>query len=467
MKKILLGFSLLVSFLCTGQDQPVFSQFTLNPFQFNPSYAAYNGYSEANVFFRKQWMNIENAPTVGAFNIQLPVGQNVSLGLTVISNKTVLLTTNSALATFAYRVRLGSNHHLNFGLSAGMASNNFNAEEVASDPIFANSQLRNSYVTGQFGLNYRYKNFNIGFALPSLLDSRPISSTEFQSFNLDPFKNKFASASYNFNFSKFQLTPIMIYRALDNEQTQWESMVMATYKNAIWLGVSYREGYGLTGIVGIRLRGNYRISYAYEYPTSLSTSSASNLASHEFFLGARIGQHDREEQYAKQEEARKDALAKAKEEEAKAEQAKAEQAKAEAEQKARAEEKTSDQEVQPEKLPAEEVTKTEPELQQPAKQEEEQPTQTPVLEETKPQTVTYYYVVVGAYQYRQNAMNQMRNMINLGLTPQLVYVKEKQLFYVCLTKSESREQALEELIKERDRNRFPGAWLYKQQETKK
>lgn len=301
MKKLLLRYYLLFgclgcSIVCTSQDQPVFSQFTLNPFQFNPSYAASNGYLEANLFYRKQWINIENAPAIGAFNIQTPVGRNVSLGLTLVNNKTILLNTNSALATFAYRVRFGSYHHLDFGLSSGLAMNNFDLEATANDPVFANVVPRSQYLTGQFGFNYRFKNFNIGFALPNLFDSRPNSVREFQNIDFNAFKNKFGSISYTFNLGQVQVSPLVIYRALDNRQDQWEGMVMATYKGFIWVGASYREGYGLTGIVGFRLKGNYRVSYAYEYPTT-EIGDASG-GSHEFYLGARLGKRDREEEFA-------------------------------------------------------------------------------------------------------------------------------------------------------------------------
>ncbi len=121
MRKLLptfiLAFILTSHHTLQAQDAPVFSQFFANPFQFNPSYAAHNGFTEANVFYRKQWLGIENAPTVGAFNIQAPVGRNVSLGLSAYSNKTILLNTNAALATFGYRVNMGVDHHLNFGIS--------------------------------------------------------------------------------------------------------------------------------------------------------------------------------------------------------------------------------------------------------------------------------------------------------------------------------------------------------------
>jgi type IX secretion system PorP/SprF family membrane protein len=467
MKKFLLRYCLLFGYLgcsivCSGQDQPVFSQFTLNPFQFNPSYAASNGYLEANIFYRKQWINIENAPSVGSFNIQAPVGRNVSLGLNLVTNKTILLSTNSALATFAYRVRMGTYHHLDFGISSGLAMNNFDLEATANDPFFSNVVPRSQYLTGQFGFNYRYKNFHMGFALPNLFDSRPNSLREFQDINFNAFKNKFGSIGYNFNRGQVQISPLVIYRALDNRQDQWEGMVMATYRGFIWVGASYRDGYGLTGIVGFRLKGSYRVSYAYEYPTTEIRDASAG--SHEFYLGARLGKRDREEQFA-MEDLKKDSLdqvAKAKKElEAtqKQEQEKLlAEAKKQEQEKLLAEAKQKEQEKLTEK--PEEKTEVKP-IEQPVivvTKPEVKPTQ--VKENTVDEVPSDYYVVLGAYKSQQNALSQMRALRDQGLMPQMHYRVDKQYYYVYLLKTDNRKQALEELTKERERNRFQGVWLY-------
>ncbi len=436
---------LCVARITFGQDAAVFSQFTLNPYQFNPSYAAQKGYTEANIFYRKQWLGIENAPEVGAFNIQTPVGRNVSLGLNLYSNKTILLNTTAALATFAYRVRLGYYHHLNFGISGGAAMNNFDLNAVASanDPALANALQKSTYVTSQFGVNYQYKNLNLGFALPNVLDSKPASLKEFQDVKFSPFNNKFGSASYNFNLREIQLSPTIIYRALDTEQDQWEGMLMATYKSFLWLGASYRDGYGVTGFIGIKLKGLYRVGYAYEHPTS-NIAKASN-GSHEIYFGARLGKRDREEQFVLDKK-KSDSLtqvALANKELEKQKQQITEHKKPTAQQEA-------------DTVVTAPVGAQEP---APLKVEEKQE----IFIEKKPseEIPADYYVVLGAYRNQQNALKQIRDLREHSMLPQILYVLEKNYYYVYTFKSMSREDALAELIKERERNRFPDVWIYK------
>lgn len=464
MKKILqkLILSASIIFFVTqafSQDAAVFSQFTLNPFQFNPSYAAQNGYAEANVFYRKQWLGFENAPEVGAFNIQAPVGRNVSLGFTALSNKTILLNSSSALATFAYRVRLGTYHHLNFGLAAGIALNNFDLNAVASsnDPALANVIQKSQSLTGQFGFNYQFKNFNLGFALPNVFDTRPYSVKQFQEIKFDPFRNKFGSVSYNFNFRDVQLSPTVIYRALDSRQDQWEGMLMATYKGFLWVGASYRDGYGITGLIGVKLKGHFKIGYAYEHPTS-SIAKASN-GSHELYLGARIGKRDREEEFVLNKKTR----------DSTAQVAQLEKAQKVQEQNNKpapviAENQKEEVKVkeEPKAIVVEPVVAKEPVII--AKKEEpviEKPIAEKTVVEQPKEEPAEFYIVLGAFKNQQNALKLIREMKDRGLLPQMFYQLEKNYYYVYLFKSNNREAALAELIKERERNRFPDVWIYK------
>jgi len=122
MKKLLRPSVVLVLliFLFSGsvhaQDPLTFSQFFLNPYQFNPSYAAQQGKAEANLMLRQQWVGIENAPKAATFNIQAPFGRSVSLAFGANVSQTVLVKSAAVMGTFAYRVRLGYYHHLNSDL---------------------------------------------------------------------------------------------------------------------------------------------------------------------------------------------------------------------------------------------------------------------------------------------------------------------------------------------------------------
>lgn len=454
--------SILCTFICIvvavdysfAQYPAVFSQFNQNPFQFNPSYAAGNGYTEANLFYRKQWIGIENAPEAAAINFQAPVGRNVSLGLSVISNKTILLNTYGAMATFAYRVRISYQHHLNFGISAGLGLNNFDFEAIAAsnDPALQNVVRNSQYMVGQVGLNYTFKNFNIGFALPSIFDSKVNTVDDFQEVKFNVFNNKFGSASYTFTLKDIHLMPTVIYRSLDNYQSQWEGMLLVTYKNFLWVGASYREEYGITGLIGVRLKNRLRVGYAYEYPTG--SISRASTGSHEIYLGAQVGTKNREAIIHAQ-EIQRDSLERV---------AKLQQEQKATDVKPNVEEKPV---TEPAVQSLEEVkpVETQPEVPQPAEPEQkaEEPMEE-VIQKTDPistsPTQTGYYLVVGVYGKEENALRNFSNLRSAGLNPQMMFVEEKGYYYIYLFHSTNRVEAVRELEKVRSNNKFYGAWIY-------
>jgi type IX secretion system PorP/SprF family membrane protein len=102
MKKIfLLAILILMSFLdVNAQQAPHYTQYMYNMNVINPAYAG----SKENLYFgllyRKQWVEIEDAPTTGTFFIHSPVGRNVGLGLSVISDKIGPVEENNFYADF-------------------------------------------------------------------------------------------------------------------------------------------------------------------------------------------------------------------------------------------------------------------------------------------------------------------------------------------------------------------------------
>lgn len=435
-----------------AQNPPIYSHFFANPFQFNPSYAGHNGFVEANLFYRKQWLDINNAPTSMSFNLQAPIGRNVSLAFSANSDETILLSNTSLAATFAYIVRLGSNHNLNFGLTSGMGFNKFDFDEIqeVNDPTLAGVVENNSYFLAQFGINYRYKNFNVGFALPKLFDSKPNSQQEFNDLKFSEFENKFASISYTMRLGDLELIPTGIYRSIDNYQDQLEGMLIAKYKNLFWLGGSYRDNYGVTGFIGINIKGLFRVGYANEQPTG--NLSQLTGGTHEFYLGARLGKRNREEEILAEQSSRDSvktttAVAAASE--------------------TLPEEETTETELSTNDEPTAPIA-TESQTQSPPMEEPAAVAQPPAMNEAQKAENSSiqvgYYVILGVYSHGDNAIRQTENLRESGLKPGILFVPEKNFYYVYTFYSTVREEAVTEWKNLRRQNKYFGAWLFSREQ---
>lgn len=457
----------------------MFSQFFANPYQFNPSYVASHGYTEANVFYRRQWLGIDNTPTVGSLNIQAPFGRNVSLGFNAYSDKSALLTNTSALVTFGYRVRFDYQHHFSFGISAGAGFNSFDlsAIEETNDPALAGIMQNNTYLNGQFGFNYQWKNLNVGIAFPKLFDSKPNSATAFNEIDFDKFDQRFASISYSINLGEVRVAPTVLYRSLGANQDQFEGMLIARYKNIFWIGSSYRTDYGVTGFIGIDIKGLLRLGYSYEKATG--DIGAVIDGTHEVFLGARLGKRDREQEWIVQKQEKDSLNMTLHKNEVEPQIAETHDTEPILEpEKVEAPavlEKTKPVEVEEDTTPVvAEVTETVEITNEPDQEPEQQSLMEPVKEEQKTNDITVeekseafkkplehgYYLVVGVYKVAENATRVINSLKSKGHNASALYHPEKDYYYVYVFKSLDKHETIRELQIIKRKNQFFAAWIF-------
>ena len=122
MKKILLpALLMLLTFLdATAQQDPHYTQYMYNMNVINPAYAGSKENLSFGLLYRKQWIEIEDAPTTFSLSGSAPIGKNVGLGLSVISDKIGPVEENNVYGDFSYTLNLGGERRLALGLKAGV-----------------------------------------------------------------------------------------------------------------------------------------------------------------------------------------------------------------------------------------------------------------------------------------------------------------------------------------------------------
>lgn len=280
--KLIFRILLVVAALATtyqlhAQQNVVYSHYYLNPFLYNPSFAASNGYSELYLNYRNQWSGLEGAPTTGTISLQLPLNPKVGLGFTGLVDKAGVLSTSTGMASFTYQVYLGSRvndeHKIAFGLSAGASSVSIEpGDSYANDPVVGTS----TSFEGQFGINYRLRNLRLATALP-----------HFQA-GVDQLRTTISSASYAIQLSeRIELEPMVMYRTYEHTSAQVEGLGLLRIDNKVWVGASYRQRYGATALGGFNYKDKLKLAYAYEFAsTPLNVLGG---ATHEIQLVLRLG----------------------------------------------------------------------------------------------------------------------------------------------------------------------------------
>ncbi len=277
-----------------AQNYPIYSNYFFDPFLYNVGYVGVSGFTELNINYRQQWAGIEDAPTTSTFNLQIPTKGNVSYAFSAYSENAVLLTNSVAYGTFGYRVPFSEEHFINFGLAAGVGMSSIDVNGLdTSDPAVLNAFSTSYYLDGQFGAYYEFKNLNIGVSLPKLFDSKTVSVEQFQEFKFAALNNMIYTLSYKFELpnSMFSVTPYLVYRTGENIQKQVEATGILKYKDIVYLGGSYRVDYGPSLFFGFGFKKIVDFGYAYE----MATEQVAGLGqgSHEFQIRIRLGKQKR------------------------------------------------------------------------------------------------------------------------------------------------------------------------------
>jgi len=295
MKRYILTLLFAASSLLTmAQNYPIYSNYFFDPFLYNVGYVGVSGFTELNINYRQQWAGIEDAPTTSTFNLQIPTKGNLSYAFSAYSENAVLLTNSVAYGTFGYRVPFSEEHFINFGLAAGVGMSSIDINGLdPSDPAVLNAFSTSYYLDGQFGAYYEFKNLNIGVSLPKLFDSNTFSVEQFQEFKFAALNNIIYTLNYKFELpnSMFSVTPYLIYRTGENIQKQIEATGILKYKDVVYLGGSYRVDYGPSLFFGFGFKKIVDFGYAYE----MATEQVAGLGqgSHEFQIRIRLGKQKR------------------------------------------------------------------------------------------------------------------------------------------------------------------------------
>jgi type IX secretion system PorP/SprF family membrane protein len=277
-----------------GQSIPIYTQYIVNPYIYNPAYAGLEGKPTVGLTYRKQWYGITDAPTTTNFVFHAPVIAGLNMGLNVTQDNYGIFKSSSALLSFGYTVSLGWNHYLSLGISGGAGFNNIDYTNVdLSDPAFANVVQQSTYLDGNAGVAYHVGNFNLGIALPRIFDTETFPTQTFDTGTLGLIKNYIITADYMVYFAddNFAFQPYGLYRSYDSLSTQFEAGGIFHIKNMLWVGGAYRQDFGIAGLAGVKIKGMFSFGYAYEIPSVKANNI--NKTSHEIQLNLSFGKKNK------------------------------------------------------------------------------------------------------------------------------------------------------------------------------
>jgi type IX secretion system PorP/SprF family membrane protein len=262
---------LFISPSLKAQDQSNFNQFYLNPYLLNPSFVGIDGQTAFTLIYRKQWANIDGGPSIGNLSFQSPLTERLSAGLSITNDQKGLLNNTGLLLSVGIQVPLAEHSFLRFGLSAGGAWNMVDLAELdANDPAVTNLLENNASLNGNAGLSVHVKSFHLGVSMPSILAPSYVSTDAFTITEVKPFESLIVHASnrFYFNDNKNIFEPYAIYRMNTGLPSQFEVAGIVHLNHAIWAGGSYKQDFGISAMLGLKLQSMLAIGASYSLQNS-------------------------------------------------------------------------------------------------------------------------------------------------------------------------------------------------------
>jgi type IX secretion system PorP/SprF family membrane protein len=289
MKKLYLAAILVVLTVVDlqAQQDPHYTQYMYNMNVINPAYAGSKENLSIGMLYRKQWVEIEDAPTTATFSGHAPVGKNVGLGLSVISDKIGPVEENNIYGDFSYTLQLGGEHKLAFGLKAGLTlhqvglySDINHTLPDQNDPAFSEN-TSNSYFNLGTGLFYYTNKYYLAFSIPNMMKSKHLDF-DGRKFGSE-VSHYFLTGGYVFDVSdNIKFKPFFMMKSAFKAPTSLDLSTNFLFNQKFEAGITYRLEDSFGAMINYAITPNVKLGYAYDH--IVSDLNVTTPSSHEIVL---------------------------------------------------------------------------------------------------------------------------------------------------------------------------------------
>lgn len=293
LQKYIVSFILLFGLLeISAQQFQNSTQYLINPYSLSPTLAGHTGYSEAFLNYRNDWTRIAGSPRTFSVNgFGNIYKQKMWLGGEILSDKTDILSVIKLNLSYTYKLQVENDQYLYFGIWTTFYQASVNIGNGVgidpNDPVIQNkNKLNSSALNAGFGINYSWRNFNLGISMPVLFGP----SNKYEANSTFKYKVERQFQFYISNLFKFNdvwnLQTYGVFQKTADEPTSIEISAMGIYLGRLWSGLLYRNG----GVLAINIGGHiYKgmvLNYSYEIGTGGINKGSGG--SHQITIGYRF-----------------------------------------------------------------------------------------------------------------------------------------------------------------------------------
>lgn len=286
-----------------------------NYYLIHPAMAGVGQGAKVRLTARKQWFDVDGAPSLQTLNGHIRLGESSGVGAIVFNDENGFHSQTGLKLTYAHHL-LFSRHltdinQLSFGLSVGVLQSNLDETDFSSffpDPIISGTNNSVSYFNVDIGASYNFLEFYAHVTVQNVLGT---GRDLYTAIEFDNLRRYLVSAGYVFGKNKWQIEPSVLFQATEFTNEKTIDINAKVYREVdfgtIWGGLSYRRSFDgaqfdidgslddqelqlITPILGVNYK-NFLFAYTYSYQTGdirISSGGFHQITLGVNFLGAGV-----------------------------------------------------------------------------------------------------------------------------------------------------------------------------------
>lgn len=285
-KQLPLFFMLLCASVCLqAQQYPLFSNYLLNSYGFNPALAGANAHWDAKATYRTQWVGIDGAPKTQLVSVNGPLN-DLGVGAYFFNDTAGRLKRTGGAGTLSYGFHLTEMTTLRLGL--GLSAFRFGVEEGNTpETLLMEGNFNTVFDLTAGAFLETQKGFYLGVSAPQILQPT-VDLTNESGMDRELVPHFYVMSGYRYQVSeKLSLEPSVLFKYTAAAPLQYDLSVRAIFNQKYWIGGTYRQGAAASGMIGYDL--TTAISLAYAYDMTFNDLREGSSGSHEITLGLKFG----------------------------------------------------------------------------------------------------------------------------------------------------------------------------------
>ncbi len=299
-----------------GQQEPLYSQYMMNPFLLNPAVAGAEGFTAFNLTARQQWAGYAEGPRTFALSGQTrilktsylnrsrriknrvrrrrPSGR-VGLGGYLFNDVNGRISRTGFQGTYAYHLDMRE-YQLSFGASvsfyqfkADVAPSGLPYPDVPDPLVMAGKANTDFSPDANFGVYLSNTGqWYAGFSVSNLFQS----TVQFGNGNPESayklLRHYYLLGGYRYDMrNDFEVEPSLMLTTTERLSYTVDLNVKAYYKHDYWAGLSYRTAGAIVFMMGAKYK-MYYFGYAFDYSMGYLTNF-NTYGTHELMIGIKLG----------------------------------------------------------------------------------------------------------------------------------------------------------------------------------